>query len=80
MTKTRAEKTAISNTKQKPEAAEVAGPNGSRPPGVEVLFARTHAAACSWRGTAGLYLINDRLQFLYSATGSPACSKYKHHP
>lgn len=45
MTKARAEKTAISNNKQKPEAAEVAGPNGSRPPGVEVLFARTHACS-----------------------------------
>lgn len=42
MKKTKAEKTTISNKKQKPEVAEVHAPNGSHPPGVGVLFTKTH--------------------------------------
>lgn len=75
--KARTEETAISKKKQKPDVAEVDAPNGSHPPGVQMLFTGTHAPR---RGTAGVYLINGQSRRLYSATGSIGFSKYTRHP
>lgn len=77
MRKASAEETAISKKQQKPDIAEVDAPNGSHPPGIQILFTGTHAP---WRETAGVYLINGQLQCLYSTTGSLGFSKYTRHP
>lgn len=41
--KARAEGTAISKKKQKPDVAEVDAPNGSHPPGAQMLFTDTRS-------------------------------------
>lgn len=48
--KARAEETAISKKQPKPDVAEVDAPNGSHPPGVQMLFTGAHAGERNSRG------------------------------